>query len=531
MRYNTAMTTSSTPLSGLIARQLRCSRPAAASAGCGPLSSMLLAGLSKRAQYLGEASRRQHRFATSISDMDAQRARAAAQARAAGARRGLTGDKYYDNLPDIEERRGKELAKRTLEDSFRSRQDLMQRKGIGEIKKEVDAGGPTTSWGDNKWVRGIVGGLTAPVRGIASLGGSLGLGVTNLMEGRGFTEGQKDYWKSELESSGDVAHDIANNFQLQANAARHGAATVGRAANHYLRPSTWKNDAASKAQAWARKNEWANADMKHHERASRIFDNFTDSTLKDDKSTLGLLNYGLNTAVGEFTGAEAATAGLGTAAGAAAKGITRATRAASGAVRGTGGVAGGAAGAAGSAAGSAGSAAGTGLWQGTRNMAARGVDAVGDTVAMPFRVAGSMATPVTTSGKALTAGVRDGWQTLKNGTRPVRDLYGLIRHPQQAWQSFRATPWQHAWRGATYPVRWAWNTGKPIGRHVFSDDGFKALAAGQAIHGMSNNDYGAAGSALGDMAAYGALGSWYMPFAIAQGMVGGGDEGDGYGYG
>lgn len=483
------------------------------------LAAMLRSRLVKSAQ-LGEAGKgRQHRFASSIADMDASRANALAvdRANAARGRRGLTGDKYYDNLPDVAERRGYENAKADYDNYLKHRDDIIQQQNIADIRQKMDAEGPTKSWGDTTTGRTLAGIVSAPVHGLATLAGSLGLGINNWMEGRRFGEGQDEYLRLQRESFGDVAHDVANNFQLQANAARHGAGTVARAANHYLRPSTWKSDAESVAQAQARKNEWHNADLAHHERASRIFDNFTDSTLKDDKSKLGLLNYGLNTAVGEFAGAEAATMGIGGAAKGVGKGITAGTRAASGAVRGAGAAADGA-------------GLGARALQGARNMAAKGIDAMGDTVAMPFNAVGTMATPIASARRAVPAAGRDLWHTVRNGVvNPSRDIYSLIRHPQHAWQSFRATPWQHAWRGATYPVRWAWNTAKPIGRHAFSDKGFKAMAAGQAIYGLSNGDYGGAGSALGDMAAYGALGPWYMPFAVAQGMAGG-DKGDGYGY-
>ena len=146
---------------------------------------------------------------------------------------------------------------------------------------------------------------------------------------------------------------------------------------------------------------------------------------------------------------------------------------------------------------------------------------MGQTAAMPFNAVGSAATMDAKARGAAAQFGRDAWQTTKNVTTPVRDMYTLLRHPRASMQAFKATPWTHTWNGLTYAPRWAWNSAKPLGRHAFTDTGFKAWAAGDALRSGYGGDYAGAGSAIGDMGMYGALGSMYLPFAVAKGMYSG----------
>lgn len=487
------------------------------------LQGLLLSGLCKRAQALGEASKGvQHRFAQSMAEQDARRRQAAAQAEARRnfANRGLTGNRDYDNLPDVKARRERQQAAQAFDDYYKSRKDLVQKKDMATVEKEV---GPVRSWGDTAAGRAVGNGFASSplVRAVDWAGKGLGY-VFSAPKGTSWRDWSRQYDQISAQGRGDLGKDIANNLQLWGEGVRNGAATVGRWAQRAVDPRAY----GSSAEAMARKREYANmranARMAHDARVKGIVGNFSDRALGDASSGIGRWNRIMTEGAGEVLGGELATAGIGGAAGAVGKGIMRGTRVVSNAVRGAqaAGTAANAAQAAGTAAGVAGR--GARLMQGARNMAARGIEAVGDTVATPFNAVGTLASP-SASGRAVASGARDAWHTARNAAKPVRDLYGLIRHPGAAMESFRATPYTHIWNGATYVPRWAWNTAKPIGRHAFSDQGFKAMTAAGAMNDMANGDYGSALGSLGGMGAYGALGSAMIPIGLARGMYGGGE--------
>ena len=263
---------------------------------------------------------------------------------------------------------------------------------------------------------------------------------------------------------------------------------------------------------------WDDATRAHMERSNRIVNNFQDDTLKHPERAgnyLGMLNYGANAAVGEFEGGELATAGIGGVAKGVGKGMTAATRAtASGAgnmvTRGlslgrqtTTGL------------NSAGELAGTGARTWTQHaggMVQRGINAMGDTLAMPARAVGTMATPITTTSRAVPQALRGGWQTVRAGVgRPIGAAWNFAHHPLQS------------------PV--------PICTHLsyvslttggsFQSDmamGNTGLQA-QAMYGLATGDGGAG---VGGMGAYGALGGWALPAMLVSSMYGGqGDGGQG----
>ena len=414
----------------------------------------------KTAQALGQSSvGYQHPYAQSIADTDARKQREAAAAAASAARvngtYGLTGNKDYDSLPDVAAARDAANAA-YQEAEFYKRQPIVQRKDLATIQREQ---APIKSWGDNSILRKIVGGVTGAISTGVDAIGSAALGVNNLWEGRGnFWDEQKGYWKDRIASRDDLNHEIVNNLQLQANAARHGADTVYRLGTRYLDPRKYGNSARAEQLRRSHANAWANADDAHNERALRIVNNFHDSDLRNvDKSLLGMINYGANEAVGEFAGGELATAGLGGAAGAIGKDLTRATRIVA---QGAGNLA--------TRGLSLGRQVTTGLdragklvapgartWtQHAGGMVQRGVNAMGDVAAAPFNTLGHLATPITTGGKAAIGTVKGIGQTLHAGmVRPVKDLSALLRSPGAArYARSVASPLAEAGKAAFRPI-------------------------------------------------------------------------------
>lgn len=501
------------------------------------LQGLLLSGLYKRAQALGEASKGvQHRFVQSMAEQDAKRRQAAAQAEARrnAAKRGLTGNKYYDNLPDVKARRESQNAAQSFDDYYKSRKDLVQEKDKATIAKEV---GQVKSWGDTSIGRKVGEGLASmPIVRAVDWAGK-GLGYLRSPKGTSWKEFSKQYDETSSLGRENLGRDIANNLQLWGEGVRHGAGTIGRWAQRAVDKGAYGDSTSAQLKRREYANMRANAAAAHNARVNGIVGNFDDIALRDGSSGIGKWNRIMTEGAGEVFGGELATAGIGGAAGAVGKGIVRGTRALSGAVRGAQAVS-RAANAAGTVANAANAASTAASWgaramqgarnlgsrtvQGARNMAARGIDAIGDTVAMPFNAAGTLASPSAT-GRAVASGARDVWHTARNAAKPVRDLYGLIRHPRAAMESFRATPYTHIWNGITYAPRWAWNTGKPIGRHYFSGKGYQAQTAYEAMRDTANGDYGSALGNLGGMGAYGALGPAIIPLDIARGVYSGGE--------
>lgn len=508
----------------------RAIKRASASAAPATLQGLLLSGLYKRAQALGEASKGvQHRFVQSMREQDARRQQEAAKAEArrnAAPNWGLTGDKDYDNLPDVKERREKQYMDNAFDNYYSRRKDLIQKKDPAAVAKEV---GPVQSWGDTT-VGKAVGDFFGNTLGRVVDWAGKGIGYyTNAAKGTTWDEWSKmwDETANTQAKRDKRARDIANNLQLWGEGVSHGAGTVGRWAQRIFDPRAYGSSLDAKLRQREYANMRANAAAEHEARVNGIINNFNDSQLRDTSSGIGKWNNITTEGLGEVLGGELATAGFGGAAGAIGKGVMRGTRVVSGAVRGAqaANAAANAAGAAANAAGTAANVAGRGarFVQGARNMAARGIDAIGDTVATPFNMVGTLASPAAT-GRAVASGARDVGHTVWNAAKPVRDIYGLIRHPQMSMAAFRATPYTHVWNGITYVPRWAWNTGKPIGRHAFSDQGFKATTALGAINSMSNGDYGSALGSLGVMGGYGALGSAMIPIEYAGDMFWGGEE-------
>lgn len=440
------------------------------------LPELLRASLHKQAQAftaLGEASKQQHPYEKSVADMHAQRQRAAqaAEARRNAPVRGMTGDTEYDNLPDVKRRRLYENMERQKQEYLKSRQDLIQRKDQATIQKET---GPTKSWGDNKWVRRAAGAALAPINATVAAAGSIGLGVSNWMNGNSFMDGQRGYWKDTIKEYDDRTHDQVNNLQMWANSVGHGAANVGRAINYGAHKVLGADDAT----LYSLNNEWDNANDAHTAKLDALQGKFYDISLQDPNSSVAKFNRFAVEQSGKLLGETAAMGGVGGLAGKAGRAIQLGSRALSGAVRGA------------PAASAGARAAGWGARavQGTRNMAAKGIDYAGDALASPLNMAShAILHPV--------ASVRSMGGSMAN----------FARHPLQ--QGVKALTSEKLWK--PYMGVSAWND-------------------------IAHGNIGGAAGQVGDIAAMGALGGWYLPVMVGRdiysGMQGNGGE-DPYPYG
>ena len=320
----------------------------------------------------------------------------------------------------------------------------------------------------------------------------------------------------------DFLDDWDNNVRIQWNAAKHGVGQVARFAGKWLNPYNWGSSTQARINRMNADSDMETASRLHHERQLRLMKNFNNADLDlsnpNNNSMLGMLNYGLNSAVGEFAGGELATAGLGTVAkgvgkgivaggsklgNLAQKGVTAATKPVVGAR--VGGWAGGA--------------------------ANRMTTGVAKTVASPFTIAGHMSTPITTSGKVVGATGRAAWDTGKAAMRPAGDLLHYLRHPWQntsaAWTYAKAHPFMAAGRTAWYPARYGWNVAKPSARLaknvVFNPQAMHAQSMYSAYNNANAGAYGAAAGDVASMGAFEALGPWAIPAYVGYSAMSGGD--------
>ena len=439
----------------------------------------------------------------------ARRRQAKADEQARQARmHGRTGYEAYDNLPDVVRARVRANAAAAYERHAASNPNIVKRKSMAEVIREHDANGGVSRWGDSPVARGILGTLGAPVKALVDAAGSNISYLTSAPKGTSYKDWQKNYWKNSWKNYyGNEARDVAANLQLQADNARHTATQLGHWAVRALDPRAYGNSTKAKDLQRSYANDRANEYTAFLDRQRRILGGFSDTDLKNpDKSLLGAINYGAQAGLGQYAGGALATAGAGTAAGSMARGITRGTGAVSNAIRG-------------SAVGQ-GASRGARFVAGARNMAANGVDAMGDTVAFPFKAVGTLADPVSSLAKGVPAvgrGVRD---TVSAGFRPVADAWRVAHNPAILRNAYRANPWQFAKSTAMYPVRWAGNTLKPAWNAVMSQPGLEADAAYGMWDAAGRGDYGTAAGELGTMGMYGAAGNMMLPFIIAQSMYG-----------
>lgn len=436
------------------------------------LAGLLRGQMRKQAQIyggtaLGEASKNWGGSLTkSVTSMHTQRqqAAAAAAARRNAPKRGFTGDAAYDNLPDVQRRRMHENLEAARKAYFASRPDLVQRKSQAEIQKEV---GPVKSWGDNKWVRRGATALSVPMQAVMH-------GVGRLM---GDKPREGGFWAGVMHDARGAGYDAANNVQMLGNATAHGVGTVARGVNYGAQKYLL---GASKDKLYSLDNAWDNANAAYKAEQDAIQGNFREKDLRDPNSTLGKFNRAFVDTTGEALGQTAALGAVGGAAGAVGRGISAGTRVLSGAVHGTQAAR---TAAQATAAGSRAAGWGARAVQGARNMAANGIDYVGDSFAMPFRAANrAIMHPV---GSARSA---------------ASSMANAVRHPLRA---------------------------------LGSDTLWKAYGGYDTWSNLARGDMGGAAGSVGDMMALGGLGKLYLPAMAAQGVYGmmqGGDDGDDGGY-
>lgn len=523
-------------LLSLIIEQLRPAvKSAASGASCSSIGALIRGAMSKHAQEIVGTRLGPSRYAASMQARQAARDQALQREYDArsGRSRGLTGNESYDSRPDVVAYRNR----RALEARRQQYLDAMhgvKAKTQEQVRKETDAKGPVKSWGDNKYVRAGIRGVTVPIRALGGAVGSAALAIQNKMDGRGLMEGQGDYWKGYMADQDDVAHDAANGLQLYAGNVAHGAKSVGHLATKGIAHLTSDGSMADRKRIQDIDNGWANASKAHAEWENRVVGNYRDSALAHPEAKgnyLGKLNYGANHMVGQFGGQMLATGGLGAGLKGVGAGIQAGANAAATAVRGAQ-----VAQTAGTMARVAGAA---------RNMAASGIQGMGNTVAAPFNVTGQALTSVSLQPDKTLASAGRGavdfgkgvYHTGQAVARPVRDIYGLIRHPVQqgraAWGSLSAHPGSALWHAARYPgvvardiaaptVRGAWRAGKGAWNGMGGFAGMEGFgAAGDAMHG----NWGGAAGRVGAMGFWEGAGGLAIPAYMAyEGLSGGGEE-------
>lgn len=467
-----------------------------------------------------------------------QQAQAAQQAQAG--KFGLTGNKAYDSLPDVVARRKRNQA--AFEAYARKNPEIVKRKSQAEIMREIQANGGVSTWGDTAVGRGIGTAIVAPWKLIADAVGSNLSYLTSAPKGTSYSDWMKQYYRTANQDWGTIGHDVANNFQIQANSAVHNASQLARLGNEYLLDwGSYGNSTEALKRKRSYQNTRANADAAFEAKRQLIENNFHDSDLRGNSgSWVGSVNRFGNTAVGALAGDTLATAGFGAAGKLIGRGVMTGTKALSGAIRGASAATNAAGAAASTAAGTAGAAAGTAgtagaSWgaramQGARNMVANGVDAMGETVAMPFKAVGTFANPVEGIKKTVVGRGGPGriiWDTARNGIgRPVRGLYNFARHPGASIQNTVMHPWQ-----ATKNVfNWGKDTIMPAGRVALGKTGWQADTLYNMASSASQGNYGDAAGHLGQMGFYGGAGSLGLPAMILYNMYGGGGGGDGAQY-
>lgn len=510
------------------------------------LEAALLRSMTKRAQQIVGARPGPSKYDESVRQQHAARARAAQQAAAArnAHNAGKTGLDYYDDLPNVARNRRYQAEKARQRQLEENSPHVVKKKDMATIQKEV---GPVKSWGDTRLGNIIGRGFSeSPLGRSVNFGGKV-LGYMLSPKGTSWKDFSEQYDQTEAMGREDVGKDVANNLQLWGEGVRNGAQSVGMTAARYADPTTYGNSARAEARRRSHANRRANANMAHEARINGILNNFNDSSLKNGDQGIGKWNKLLTEGAGELLGAQAVTGGIGGAAGVAGKGIMHGTRLAANAVRGAQ-AASTAARAAGSAAGTASSAAGWGARavQGARNMTARGIEGMGETLAMPFKAvssaAGAAANPFSTAGRAIKAtpgAVRTAWNGTMSVARPAGQsvaatgravLQGgrAAMHPVQTARSMATStaPWR-AMGGAVRDIASpAWQAtkavGRPLGKALTNDRLWQLQAAGDAGYNMLRGNYGDAASAIGDYGMLRGLGSWYLPVMLGKGMLSGG---------
>lgn len=535
LRYNTVMGANKDNLGYLLSATLYSTgkRACPAPGHRSTLDGALLGVLRKSAQEVVTSRVLKNGYTSGAESARQQREQAAQQARERQMA-GFTGNKAYDDLPDVRRARMKDRFERAYARHAANNPGIVQRQNYEDAMKQVDADG-VTRWADTGLGK-FVGAVASKVnKALDPLSGTITY-FTSAPKGTSYGDWMKSY--TSIKDNGDFGHDFVNNMQIQYNSAKKGLKDLGYTAMEYADPRSYGDSARARDLKTSYRNAKANSGDYNTEVNRRLVEGFRNDDLKNTSSGLGAINYGLNAAFGEVAGQTLGTAGLGNAAKGVGAGIQHGTRALSGAIRG-----GSAASTAASTAGTAASAAqqtaslGARALNWTRNAAANGVDAIGDTISYVPRTLGQLSNPADAANRAVTGVAKGTWETAKAGFKPVADMWRVANNPSIIGNAYRtAGPWRFAGQAAAYPFKTGWNiakpTLKPAFRYAFSKPGFEAQANLAAMGSMANGDYGDAAGELGAMGFYGAAGPVALPAMLAYYMYNGANgSGDGGDYG
>ena len=143
-------------------------------------------------------------------------------------------------------------------------------------------------------------------------------------------------WNDYALGLGRQVQDDANTLQLVGRGAVHGASSLGRLALRYIDPTTWGWSDYAKKRRRMHDIARENSEYEFLEGNNRIVSDYRSSDLRHpESSTLGAVNYGLATAMGEFAGTGGAFGAAGSAARGAASALARGGSKVVGAIRGT----------------------------------------------------------------------------------------------------------------------------------------------------------------------------------------------------
>lgn len=509
----------SVSLSDLLVCNMRGAVKAAAvrPSGSPTLCGLLLGSLCKRAggPEIVTARSLPKGYEQKMQQAEQQRAAAARKAQAAQ-RAGkyslsLTGDKEYDNSPDVVARR------RRYEEAYneyvKRNPSVVQQMSKADIMRQIDAEGGVKSWGDTSIGKAIGTAIAAPFKVIADGIGANVSYLTSAPKGTTYSDWVSSYMGNANKDWDSIGHDVANNFQIFGNSALHHGKQLVRHVGEYLDPRSYGNSTRARNLKTSYRNTRENAEAAYQERQRRVMDNFHDRTLADKDNALGWMNYYGSAGTGALFGETLATAGAGTLAKGIGTGIMKGTQLAANAARGA------------SVATSAGR--GLGMASRVRGMAANGINAMGETLAMPFNAVGTLANPVAAAQKGITKGLPAAYRGVKQTVgagigRPMRGLWNFAHHPVQSIGSTVRHPMQAG--KAVY--NWGKDTLTPAARLAFSKPAWQGSVWYEMGQNGYNGNYGDAAGALGTMGLYGAAGGWAIPAMIAHSMYtgGGGDN-------
>lgn len=451
----------------------------------------------------------------------------------------LTGNAAYDALPDQVQARNAAESKYHW-DRFEQGAPIVPRQHSEDIARDVAAEG-VTDFGNTTAGKVVGGVVSSPFMAVADIFGK-GIGYLNTPKGTKWSDYSRNYDRLTAQTAGSVAHDTANNFQLQWNRLKRGAGDVGRFAAKWVDPRSWGSSPEARVNRLNHDIKWDDAVARTNARDVLISRNYHDKALRNTGSGIGKWNHLGNAAVGELAGSTVATAGIGGASKGIGTGIragTRSLAARTGAATTKAVNAAARAANVGQAPGRAAQAT-SAVSNAMGNAVNRGIQEMGKVVASPFEMVGTFANPVTgvrgtakavyaPAKEMVGAAARGVYRTGREAIRPGADLMGMLRHPvanaRSGWQYIRQHPFAAAGRPAAYGGRYLWNVGregakgvygvaKPALGAVMSNPVMYGGTALSAYDNASRGNYGDALRDIGSMGVYGALGPLGTPYYI-----------------